>query len=78
MDDRFIPAFDKIIKNFNVSYSKSIHFYEYIDNFVGLGICFDWWGTEKAIREDVKEIHTTQMGFLSTFLFELGYQNIYS
>ena len=50
---------------------KEIHFYTYntLDN-----VCYSWIDTKNKIKNGVKYIKTTQMGLLSTDLFELGYR----
>lgn len=50
---------------------KAIHFYVYdkVDN-----VYHSWRSTKNQIRIGKSTIHTTQMGLLSTELFELGYR----
>lgn len=52
-----------------------IHFYERAANIpAGRSYCQCWYETEKEIRNRVQYIITTQMGCLSTALFEIGYR----
>lgn len=50
---------------------KIINFYEYDDNMV---LYHSWRSTENQIRMGNTTINTTQMGLLSTRLFDLGYR----
>ena len=53
---------------------KEIHFFEYeSDNFF---VCNSWNSTQKQIEENQQLIYTTQMGLLSTELFERNYKII--
>ena len=54
--------------------SKEIHFYEDTDYIHTDNYYKSWNGTREAYRSNEKVIHTTQMGFLDTCLFELGYR----
>lgn len=51
--------------------SKEIHFYEYGDK---IPMFHSWNETETQIENGKNYIKTTQMGSLSTRLFELGYR----
>lgn len=54
---------------------KEIHFFESVDRiFAGTTYCRDWRETDKQINDGVDWIATTQMGCLSTVLFERGYR----
>ena len=53
---------------------KEIHFFEYeSENFF---VSNSWNDTQKQIEENQQVIYTTQMGLLSTRLFEDGYRII--
>lgn len=54
--------------------SKQIHFYEDVDYISDDDFYMCWNGTREACESNEKVIHTTQMGFLDTWLFELGYR----
>lgn len=60
--------------------SKEIHFYEYcpyeLDLETGEPISTDnsWDDVQLSINQDIPIIRTTQMGLLSTNLFDLGYR----
>ena len=50
---------------------RAIHFYEYCKQ---SPVYHSWTATENQLRIGKSTIHTTQMGILSTRLFELGYR----
>lgn len=52
-----------------------IHFYDSQLNFpADVDQYYGWVDTIRAINSEVKKIHTTQMGILTTLLFEHGYK----
>ena len=71
MPDILTHDFNQIIREF---YPKQIHFHEYVDMLEGLGYCYDCYSTYQAIKDNRREIHTTQFIFLSTSLFDSNYQ----
>ena len=59
--------------------AKQISFYTDIDNVPDIvldrgKLCMDWHNTEVAFARGDEQIHTLQMGFLTTDLFLKGYQ----
>ncbi len=50
---------------------KTVHFYEYEPD---ISVFHSWNTTQNQIRIGKSTIHTTQMGLLSTKLFDLGYR----
>lgn len=54
---------------------KNIFFVEdYTSLPIGLPLCITWMDTDDLVKKGVDNIVTTQMGYLSTSLFEKGYR----